>query len=682
MKPKPRQTSNSSNISFKEICENANDMIQCVDTAGKFAYVNKRWLKTLGYSLEASRKMTFVDILSKDQIPHSMQIFQELMKGISSENVETVFTTKEGKDVFVEGSVAPWYEGKKIIGGVGIFRDITVRKRIIEELNREKENAQQLLNIATVMIVGLDRKGSVTLINKYACAVLEHEKNKIIGKNWFDNFLPEKARDEVKLVFRNLLKGKPGKYDHVENMIMTKSGEERIIEWHNNVVKDGHGKIIGTLSSGTDITKHRKVEIDLRNSEEKFKTLFEYAPDAYYIIDQNGMFLEGNKMAEALIGFRREELIGKNFTELNLLPPSQMPKAAALLSKNVIGRASEPDEFILNRSDGTQVCAEIRTYPMEIGGKQVVLGVARDISKRKKMEQDLKASEKRYKELVEKADVAILIDDIKGNFKYFNRNFADLFGYTHAEMRSKSIEQLVHQDDINKVARYHRERLKGREIPKKYEFKGVKKDGTPVWLEVNVVVLEEGGEVVGTRAYIWDVSERKGAEQELRTLSMVDELTGLYNRRGFSIFAEQQIRIADRTSKGFFIVFADLDRMKWINDTLGHKEGDKALKDVANVLGRSFRKSDVIARMGGDEFAVVAVDALKSSESIIVGRMLKNISLENSHRKKYDLAISVGAAYYDPAKACTLDDLLTQADQKMYEHKKLKQELTQDNRPS
>jgi len=143
-------------------------------------------------------------------------------------------------------------------------------------------------------------------------------------------------------------------------------------------------------SAVNNITKRKQAEEELKDSEEYLKILFDYAPDAYYINDLKGNFIDGNKAAERLTGYKREELIGKSFLKLKLLSLADIPKAAKLLVKNLRGQPTGSDEFVLNRKDNSKVTVEISTYPVKIKGKTLVLGIARDITERKQAEERIK----------------------------------------------------------------------------------------------------------------------------------------------------------------------------------------------------------------------------------------------------------------------------------------------------
>jgi PAS domain S-box-containing protein len=151
---------------------------------------------------------------------------------------------------------------------------------------------------------------------------------------------------------------------------------------------DKNGKIINYISTQHDITERKRAEEALRSSEERLKILFDFAPDAYYLNDLKGTFVDGNKAAEKITGYKRSELMGKSFLKLKLLSPKQIPKAAKLLAQNVLGKPTGPDEFTFIRKDGSRIALEISTVPMKIKGQTLVLGIARNITERKRAEEE------------------------------------------------------------------------------------------------------------------------------------------------------------------------------------------------------------------------------------------------------------------------------------------------------
>jgi two-component system cell cycle response regulator len=162
-------------------------------------------------------------------------------------------------------------------------------------------------------------------------------------------------------------------------------------------------------------------------------------------------------------------------------------------------------------------------------------------------------------------------------------------------------------------------------------------------------------------------------QEKQRLMAITDELTGLCNRRGFFNLAEQQLNLAKRQKRGIFMLYADVDNLKGINDTLGHQKGDQALIDVSHLLKATFRESDIIARIGGDEFVVIPVGPGRNTIEIINTRFQQNLKkLNEKKNRRYELSISIGVVHYDPEKPCSIDELLAQGDKKMYEQKRLK----------
>ena len=163
--------------------------------------------------------------------------------------------------------------------------------------------------------------------------------------------------------------------------------------------------------------------------------------------------------------------------------------------------------------------------------------------------------------------------------------------------------------------------------------------------------------------------KRSLLDREFRSLALIDDLTRLYNRRGFYALAAQQLKVMRRKAQGLLLFFADVDHLKNINDTYGHREGDLALVRTADALERTFRNSDIVARLGGDEFAVLALEASCQDQDAILHRLKSHLQEASAEEPRYKLSLSAGVAKFDPKNDVSLEDLLARADRAMYEQK-------------
>jgi two-component system cell cycle response regulator len=164
--------------------------------------------------------------------------------------------------------------------------------------------------------------------------------------------------------------------------------------------------------------------------------------------------------------------------------------------------------------------------------------------------------------------------------------------------------------------------------------------------------------------------ERKRTEETIMEMAYQDPLTGLPNRRGFSVLAQLQLKIANRKKRNLLLLFADLDDLKSINDKLGHHEGDRALIETADLLRETFRSSDIIARVGGDEFVVLAIESSKKCSEVLTDHLQKKTDTYNmKNNRPYRLSMSVGMVQYNPEYPCSIDDLINKADKLMYKQK-------------
>ncbi len=425
-----------------------------------------------------------------------------------------------------------------------------------------------------------------------------------------------------------------------------------------------------------EIAERKQVEEALRKSEEKYRSLATTA-DSMYLVDRNYRYLMINEGHRSKLGIPLDGVIGRPYGEFH-------SEKATKHFIEIVDRVFETGISVIQHEyksdrDGRYYLQTFSPVTDHEGKTTIaVTVVSKDITERKLAEKALQESEELYRILAEKsfAGVYVLQD---GKFCFFNSNAASYTGYTQEELIGKEAMSLVHPEDREQLRKNATDMLHGdRTLP--YEFRLITKEGQVRWLMETVTsILWEGNRAI--LGNCMDLSERKRLEEEIHSLSITDPLTGLHNRRGFITLAEQQLKISNRGEGGLLLFFADLDGMKWINDTLGHEEGDKALIDVAVMFKETFRTSDIIARVGGDEFAILTIDTTGTSPEIIMARLENQIDKHNDEKgRHYKISISMGTAYYDPENPCSLDELMSRADKLMYDQKKRKSQsrLTPD----
>jgi len=282
----------------------------------------------------------------------------------------------------------------------------------------------------------------------------------------------------------------------------------------------------------------------------------------------------------------------------------------------------------------------------------------------------LSESENRFRELFDnmKSGVAVYEAVDGGNdfvFRDFNRAAEETDRILKADVVGRSVLQVF--PAVKEFGLFETLQNVWKDgIPRHHPVSQYKDGRIEGWRE-NYIYKLHSGEVV---AIYDDVTESKKREEEIRILVATDPLTGLRNRRGFMTLADQQIKVATRTNKKMSLLFIDIDGLKRINDTWGHEEGDRVLVSATTILKQTFRESDILARIGGDEFAVLAVDAAETPE-IVVKRLTGQIALHNAAPdRRYEISMSIGTAVYDPQRPCSLDELISRADTLMYEQKK------------
>jgi len=365
-----------------------------------------------------------------------------------------------------------------------------------------------------------------------------------------------------------------------------------------------------------------------------------------------------------LIGASANEQVGMTLYEvLKTRDPGFTPLAAHL--RALQGELVRYETEWKGRSFETRV-EPLRGTDGRISG---TVGIAIDITDRKTLYEALHTQNVYFAALFESAPEAIAILDESDRIFRINGEFTRLFGFTDEEAVGKSINDLiVPKELVEEGAALTAKVAAGENV--RAESLRRRKDGQTVWVAIASTPFRVGDEPGKVYAMYHDISARKRAEEELRALLLVDELTDLPNRRAFVTLSEQALKLAMRMERDVLMIFIDVDRLKDINDTWGHLAGDRALIDTARVLKESFREADIVARLGGDEFvALLTVDSDQTAE-LICSRIKSRVDTHNRETEQgYKLSLSVGATR-SRAEGAVLADLLAQADSALYEQKR------------
>jgi len=508
---------------YRDLFENAMDAVVTLDLKGSITAVNNSVLR-FGYKKEDLVGKNILDFVSKEYWSAVMRDFSKVAQGEPAKN-ETELVVPAGK-ILVEYNAGAIVKENNVAGVQINIRDVTERKKSEELLRESEERFRGLFeSIQDPVGIFVGREGRLIDYNAAFKKSSGYTDEELKGKAFLDFVHPddramvlekyrtEYSEDEFPLIYE--IRG------------VNKKGESIPLELSVSTYKK-KGKVIGIEVIHRDLTQHKKAEQALRESEERLRILFENAPDAFYVNDLRGHFIDGNKAAEEMTGYQKDKLIGKSFLQLGLLPKKHVPTAAKLLALNALGRSTGPDEFVLNRKDGAQIVAEIRTVPTKIDGKAVVLGIARDITERKKNEELVSESQQKFESLFMGNPEAAAYLDPDFRIRDINPRFEELFGYSLANVQGKHINDVVVPDDRRKEG----EAL-DKEARKGYVYHNTvrrKKDRSLVQVSVSAAPITVGDKVAGIVAMYHDISDLKNAEKRVDVMNEKLRVVGSLTR--------------------------------------------------------------------------------------------------------------------------------------------------------
>ncbi len=416
----------------------------------------------------------------------------------------------------------------------------------------------------------------------------------------------------------------------------------------------------------TIMFERRKQSDALRQSEERFRQLFEEASDPKMLVSEEGRILDANRKAYERLGYTREEMVGRSVSDF--VTPENVSQVPERLKRVRLEGHATYESAQMHRN-GAVMPVEISTIAIELDGKRAFYSILRDISLRKEMESALKESEAHIRGILENTPIGLATASPEGHFTKVNPSFCEILGYETGELEKLTFQEITHPDDLPSNLDNYRRLLAG-EIPSyTMEKRYIKKDGDAVWAQLTTSLLRDAmGNPLHFIAQIEDISERIRTREQLHHLAYYDTLTNLPNRRFLLEKLDWALALARRHDRSLAVMFLDLDRFKQVNDDLGHDVGDELLREVAARLSACVRKGDIVSRQGGDEFIIVLTEISHPEDAVLVAeKIVESMSVPieiGPHR--ITIGISIGIALHPAGGEDDMGSLMKKADRAMY----------------
>ncbi|MGD0854803.1 MAG: PAS domain S-box protein [Dehalococcoidia bacterium] len=515
---------------FRRLSENAPDIIYRyrVTPAWGFEYVSSVIVKLSGYTPEEF----YADPLFTRKIVHSEdkdKYMQHIRRPESlGKPIVLRWMHKDGHVIWAEEIDVPVYNANgELIAYEGIIRDITQRKKA-EEALKESEAQYRLLSehtIDTVWLMDMDLR--IIYQSPSAQRTLGFTPQEIVEMPLEQLLTPESLQVATEVFFEEMAKLEADPDYNFKRIVALefyrKDGTTLWAENTFSLVRDDNGKPVSILGEGRDITERLKAEEAIRESERRFKSIFEHVSDLFYMQNTVREIIYVSPQVEQVLGYTVEEVLNKRQFYITDNPLYQVADER-WQSAIKTGEKQEPYALEFICKDGTKRLGEINESPLKNDKGEVIgiVGAVRDITERKRIEAALRESEEKYRIVVENALEAIVIS-VDDGLKFANRMAMELTGYSHDEFTSRPFIELIHPDDRQMVAERHIQRLQGIAVPQTYAFRVVCKSGDIKWAELAAVIITWEGRTA-TLNFLTDITDRRRLEEEQQRVEKLESI--------------------------------------------------------------------------------------------------------------------------------------------------------------
>ncbi|MBN1290699.1 MAG: PAS domain S-box protein [Candidatus Latescibacteria bacterium] len=467
---------------LKSIFNLSIDMVCVADIhTATFTKINPAFTKILGFTEEELLGESFLNFIHPDDVQVTVDVvMNELRKGKEVINFENRYRCKDGSYRWLNWMSNPVPEQGLTYA---VAHDITETKKIEEQLLLERDKFRKYIDLAGVILLTLDSMGNISLINTKGCEILGYQEKEIFGKNWFENFISPYSVAEIKDVFNKIISGNLAPVEYVESVVITKSGSERLILWHNALLYNDNGLIAGTLSSGEDITDRKKAEESLLRERDLNRRITKTSPSSIVMTNKKGEITFANPQAEKVLGMTKDKITQRTYNspEWHITDFDGNPFPEEKLSFNRV-MATKQSVYDIRHAvewkNGRRVMLSVNASPLfdEKGEFEGMVATLDDITEQMNRERALRESEEKFRTIVETSPSMILITDDKANTLYASPNCIKYTGYSQDELL-KNFNWWISDDDMPRMRelyeRSYREKVGYRNI----EYKGIKKNG-------------------------------------------------------------------------------------------------------------------------------------------------------------------------------------------------------------
>jgi len=508
---------------LQAVLESSPDAITVSDLKGNVIQCNKATLDMLGFSSkdELIGKNGYELIAEKDHQKATENLKKTLDQG-SVRNIEYTFLTRDGHEFPTELSASVLRDSSgKAVGFVSVAKNISERKKAEEKLRKSSEEWKRTFDAISDIVFILDTNFRFVRVNKALCNTLKKEPRELIGKHCYE-------------VLHGIDRPWPN-CPYKKTLSTGQAATEEVNDPHlgcwlliaNSPIFDDSGKLIGAVHSAKNITESKHAEEVLRLAEEKFRTIVESIQDVVMLTLPNGIISYLSPACSQVFGYQPEELVGKRPW---ISHPDDLEKLKAAHFDALKGKKGSDFEYrIITKTGQTRWISHSWSPIITNGQVKLIASAVVDITERKKMDEELKSSEQKFRGLVEGSAAAIATIDLKGRLTYVNRALADSLGYSVQEMSGRAFKDFVHPDDRGNLVRLFLKIIVLRRQPRKFEFRALRKDGAILHLMCKPTRLETAGKTVGFQAIIIDnTAEKRMLEKTQKLnekLSVVGRLT-------------------------------------------------------------------------------------------------------------------------------------------------------------